>query len=142
MGLPLILLVFIFVLVGARLFVLRVHLAQQPRLTTFPQRHGVPSDVILGKASESVMGKPFRRPSDGGLISETESVGIRMPRQLGGYGLTLSETSAVMGGSWDWRTLPYDPRGPLQVNETLNVYGKSGVADLAGLCEGLARLGR
>lgn len=142
MGLPLILMVLIFILVGARLFVTRVHLAQQPRLNTYPQRHGVPSADRLDKARVSEMGKPFRRVSNAGLISATESVGIRLPRQLGGYGLTLKQTSAVMGGAWDWNTLPYPPRRPLQVNETLSVYGMSGAADIRGLCSGLARLGR
>lgn len=142
MGLPLILIVFIFVLIGARLFVVRANLAQQPRMSTYPQRHGTPSSNLLDKASASEMGKPFRRPSNGGLISETHSVGITMPRQLGGYGLTLKETSAVLGGAWDWQTLPYSPRQPLQVNPLLSVYGKAGAADVRGLCDGLARLGR
>jgi len=142
MGLPLILLALIFILVGARLFVVRVHLAQQPRLSTYPQRHGVPSGELLGAVEASEMGKPFRKAASGGVISNTASVGVKMPRQLGGYGLALEETSVVLGGAWDWQTLPYSPRPPLQVNGTLSVYGRGGAADIRGLCNGLARMGQ
>lgn len=142
LGLPLILIVMIFIISGARLFVLRANLAQQPRQSTYPQRHGVPSSDTLDRASASEMGKPFRQPSNGGVISKTDSFGVTLPRQLGGYGLTLKETSVVLGGSWDWQTLPYRPRRPLQVDETLSVYGVSGAADLRALSSGLSRLGR
>lgn len=142
MSLPLLLLALLFIVVGAKLFLMRIHLAQLPRQTTFPARHGLPSGTELSLSVRSNIGRLFGKPANAGLISAERTFGMTLPRRLGGYGVTLKESNSVMGGSWDHQLMPYRPRTPLQVNPVLSVYGGSGSQDMRSIRNGLARLGK
>lgn len=142
MSLPLLLLALLFIVVGAKLFLMRIHLAQLPRQTTFPARHGVPSGNLLSLSVDSNIGRLFGTAANAGLISDERLFGMTLPRRLGGYGVRLKESNSVMGGAWDHQLMHYGPRKPLQVNPTFSVYGGNGSQDMRTIRNGLARLGK
>lgn len=142
MCLPLVLLAFLFIVFGARLFLTRVYVAQQPRQATYPQRHGQPSAATMDLNTSSNIGKIFRQPANGGLISDKKTKDVPIPSRLGQGIASLAEQDHVLGGSWDYQTFPYQTRAPLQVNPIFGVYDSRAARNVATVSRVLSRVGR
>ena len=141
MSLPLVLLAFLFILLGARLFVMRVYVAQVPRQQTYPLRHGVPTGQTYTASMNSRAGKIFQRPANGGLISATKTATVPIPKQIGRGTVELSSVDHVLGGSWDHQSFIYHKRSQLQVNRIFSVYDSKGAQGVRTVQRVLARVG-
>ena len=122
--LPLVLAMVSIILTGMVVGGTRLIVAHAVRRDAWVQLHGTPTTATLGLAAAATfdLGRLAGVPTDAGLVLCQRSRTTPVPSvpPMPPFSATLQ--FGVMGGTWDYQSIPFPPRPPLQSDPRFFVY--------------------